>query len=145
MTVEAIWSDLEPGTVLSKDLHEQVLATRPDVQVFVQRLALPDTSEAQLIHSARPLETDSVTGRTIPDHQVIVAVCDGFGYIEYAGEDDFVQSVGSPDSPGWTTTASNYFHPGTGVPLTTLVDLIDEFRTTAARPTSVRWRDVLGG
>jgi hypothetical protein len=145
MTIEAIWAEFEPGTFNEREVHRDRLATRADIEALVHRLGRPDTSEAQLIHSARPLETDSITGGTTLDHQVIVVVRAGFGYMEYAGEDHFCQSVGDPASPEYHTTTSNYFYPGTGVPLATLVDLIEEFRATAARPTIVQWPDALGG
>ncbi|MFE2751758.1 Imm1 family immunity protein [Actinosynnema sp. NPDC059335] len=144
MKIEARWADLEPGTVLKKQFHEEILGGRAEVELFVQRLARPDTGEAYLLHPDRPRRTSSFDGRSVPDHKVVVAVRDAFGYMEFSDDDHFCQSLGSPESPGWTTTASDYFHPGTGVSLSTLVDLIDEFRTTAARPTAVRWRDALG-
>jgi hypothetical protein len=145
MKIEASWADLEPGTVLKRQFHEEMLSTRSEVEAFVHRLGEPDTGEGLLLHTTRPWRTSSLDGRSVPDHQVIVAVCDGFGYMEFSDDDHFCQCVGAPESPGWTTTTSNYFYPGTGVPLATLVDLIDEFRATAARPTIVQWRDALGG
>lgn len=145
MKIKARWADLEPGTVLDTECHEKDLATRADVEALVQALAHPDTSEAYLLHSERPWRTSSLDGRSVPDHKVVAAVWKGFGYFEYSDRDDFCQSGGDPASPGWTTTTSNYFYPGTGVDLDTLVELIDEFRVTAARPTKVEWRDALGG
>ncbi|MGW4112242.1 hypothetical protein ACWEFJ_15310 [Actinosynnema sp. NPDC004786] len=115
MTIEAIWADFVPGTLDEREVHKDRLATRADIEGLVHRLGRPDTSEAQLIHSSRPVEVDSITGQTVPDHQVIVVVRGGFGYVEYAGEDEFCQSVGDPASPEHHTSTSGYFHPGTGV------------------------------
>jgi hypothetical protein len=145
MTIMAAWADFHPGTERERETHEVTLSTRSDVQELVDRLARPDTSEAVLTHSARPLRTNEFTGESGSDHHVVVGVFKGFGYVEYTDPDHVSQIVGEPSSPEWHTTMSDHFLAGTGVSLATLVDLIEEFRTTSVRPTIVRWRDGLGG
>ncbi|MFC6092442.1 Imm1 family immunity protein [Saccharothrix lopnurensis] len=145
MTVQVRWTDLEPGTIRHAEVHEVVLTARSDVEELVARLARPDTSEALLVHSARPLKTSSLTGGSAPDHRVVVAVgSSGFGYVEYLGPGGVDQLVGDPGSPEWHTTTGGHFPAGAGVDLATLVEVVEEFRVTAARPASVGWRDALG-
>jgi hypothetical protein len=145
MTIMATWTDFVPGTEWERATHEVELASRADVREFVDLVARPNTSEAVLMHTARPLRTNEFTGEVGSDHHVVVGFFKGFGYVEYTDIDQVSRIVGDLSSPEWRTTVSDHFPPGTGVSPATLIALIDEFRVTAARPTIVQWRHASAG
>jgi hypothetical protein len=142
VSITANWSDLEPGTMTDQESHETTLASHDDVRNLLNTLARPNTSEAYLVHEGRPTRYNPALAATEIDHGVVIAVRHGFGYMEYADPDRFSQLVGNPAAPGWHTTESGYFRPGTGVPVETLIEAVTEFLLTAQRPTCVRWREV---
>jgi hypothetical protein len=141
MTINADWADLEPGTVIDREVHETILASPDDVQKLVDALTKPHTSEAHLVHAGRPKRYNKILNRLENDNQVFLAVTGGFGYMEYFDPNHWSQFVGDPASPEWHTTSSGYFYPGTGVSLDTLVKAVSEFLVTAERPTCVQWRE----
>lgn len=144
MTITATWADLEPGTVVDREVHEAIVSTPGDVRKLVDALARPNTSEARLVHTARPQEYDEISGQLEYDNQVIVGTWGQFGYIEFFDPGHWSQPVGDPASPEWHTTTSGHFHAGTGIPVETLVEAVTEFLRTARRPTCVRWREIGG-
>lgn len=145
MTIMATWTDFVPGTERERATHEVELASRADVREFVDLLARPDTSEAVLMHTGRPLLTNGFTGEVGSDHHVVVGFFQGFGYVEFTDSDQVSRIVGEPSSPAWYTTAGDHFLPGASVAPATLIDLIDQFRATATRPAIVQWRPTSAG
>jgi Immunity protein Imm1 len=141
MTIITYWADFEPGTIIERISHETVLATPDDVQTLIDGLARPSTSEASLVHTKRPKEHNKLFDTMENDHQVIIAVWRGHGYMEYSDPKYYSQFAGDPASPEWHTSSSGYFYPGTGVSLDTLVKAVSEFLVTAERPTCVQWRE----
>jgi hypothetical protein len=141
VTINADWADLEPGSVITRQVHRTVLVTPDDVRKLVETLAKPHTSEAHLVHTGRPKRYNTIFDEFEDDNQVFLGVVDSFGYMEYFDPDHWSQMIGDPASPEWHTTTSGYFHPGTGVSLDTLVKAVSEFLTTAERPTCVPWRE----
>ncbi|WP_447003660.1 Imm1 family immunity protein [Saccharothrix isguenensis] len=145
MTIMATWTDFVPGTEREHATHEVELATRADVREFVDLLTRPNTSEAVLMHTGRPLRQHESTGELGSDHHVVVGFFKGFGYVEYTDRDRVSQLVGDSSSPEWRTTMSDHFPAGTGISPAAMVDLIDQFRATSTRPTIVQWRDAPAG
>jgi hypothetical protein len=141
MTIDADWADLEPGTVIDRQVHQAVLASPDDVRRLVDALAQPNTSEAHLVHAGRPKRYNKILGRFEADNRVFLAVANGFGYMEFFDPEHWSQLAGDPTSPEWHTTSSGYFHPGTGVSLDTLVDAVSEFLATGERPVGMQWRE----
>jgi hypothetical protein len=142
MTIDAYWADFEPpDTIIERESHESVLTTPDDVRVLVNALARPNTSEALLVHRGRPMEFNKFLGRTEIDHQVIIVVWRGYGYMEYSDPMHYSQFEGDPNSPEFHTSTSGYFYPGTGVSLDTLVGAVSEFVATGERPVCVQWRE----
>jgi hypothetical protein len=141
MTITARWAELEPGTVIGRADHEMTVATPEDARALVGRLARPHTSEAHLTHRGRPTRPSPLLGDLRPDHKVVIAVWQGYGYMEYIDPTHWSQLVGEPATPEWHTTTSEHFGAGSGVRLDTLVDAVTEFLTTGQRPTTVAWRE----
>jgi Immunity protein Imm1 len=139
--ITARWSSLQAGLESDGEHHVTVLATPDDVRGLVEQLRGPDTTEAHLVHGARPRDVDEWSGDETPDHQVTIGVHAGFGYMEFIDSAHVVQIVGDPESPEWHTHSSGYFNRGSGISVDTLTDMVTEFLTTGQLPTRVRWRE----
>jgi hypothetical protein len=141
MTITARWADLEPGSTAVREHHETLLSSAADVRALMDRLSEPNTSEAHLVHNDRPQRFNELFGQHEVDHQVVVGVWRGFGYLEFIGPGHHAQLAGDPASPEWHTSASDHFPMGSGVAVDDLVAAVAEFLVTRELPTCVAWRE----
>jgi hypothetical protein len=141
MTITARWADLAPGDTRPTDHHVAVVSSPDDDHALVDRLTKPNTSEAHLVHNDRPTEFNELFGEDEPDHQVVIGVWRGFGYMEFIDSGHYAQLTGDPTSPEWHTTSSDHFRRGSGVPPDTLAAAIIEFLTTRDIPICVTWTE----
>ncbi len=91
------------------------------------------------------MQVDPLEDEPAPDHALFVAVRGDIGYVGYLGPADGYSDVvrmwpvGDPASPVTHGTNNVEYPAGSGLSLTVLADVLDEFRETAALPESVRW------
>jgi hypothetical protein len=132
MTMRAgLWTglpDLEEAV-----LRFQVVACEADVDTLVAALASPDCNDGTLDHFARPLDREGE-----PDHNVVLAVRGGWGYVNYVDNGFAGWPKGDPDAP-FVDERFTDFPPGTGLPLPTFRAVLVQFMETAERPTVVDW------
>jgi hypothetical protein len=141
MTITARWADLEAASTAVRKNHEVRLSSAADVRTLIDRLSEPDTSEAHLLHNDRPEQFNELFGQYEVDHQVVIGVWRGFGYMEFIGPAHYAQLAGDPASPEWHTSASDHFRTGSGVAVEHLVAAVAEFLVTRELPTCVAWRE----
>ncbi|MGJ7907281.1 Imm1 family immunity protein [Actinopolyspora sp. H202] len=137
MTITAVWPIDSPEDANSGD---GVTLTEPDeIDGLLTRLAEPNAGVATVWHESRELADDD---EGMPDHDVCVAVRDGYGYLSYIDvEHDLAVPEGEPAAPA-LHGGDVEFPEGSGVPLDTLAEALREFLRTAQRPESVSWRTV---
>ncbi|ASU79625.1 hypothetical protein CDG81_16645 [Actinopolyspora erythraea] len=137
MTITAVWPIESPEESNSGD---GVTLTEPDeVDGLLSRLAEPNAGVATVWHESRELADED---EGMPDHDVCVAVRDGYGYMSYIDvEHDLAVPEGDPAAPG-LRGGDVEFPEGSGVPVATLAEALREFLRTGQRPESVPWRTV---
>ncbi|QFZ23224.1 Imm1 family immunity protein [Saccharothrix syringae] len=146
MSFTAVWPISDPR---DSDAADSLTAGGPeDVEALVNRLAEPGAGAAVLEHLDRETMTDTegllgAPGATrMPDHDVVVAVRDGYGYLVYTDvEHDTATLEGAPESPGYHSEYVEY-PDGSGVPVEVLTAALKDFLATAQRPTCVEWREI---
>lgn len=145
MSFTAVWPIMKEHDADAAD--EMTVGTPEDVDALLTRLAEPGAGPAVIEHQDRELITDTegLLGAPgvakIPDHDVAAAVHRGYGYLTYADPDhDYSTLDGEEESPEYRSEYVDY-PAGAGVPVETLAMALNEFLTTAQRPTCVRWRD----
>ncbi|MFD7658089.1 Imm1 family immunity protein [Actinosynnema sp. NPDC059797] len=146
MSFTAVWPISDPD---NPDAADSLGVGAPeDVDALLARLAEPGAGPATLEHLERDLITDTegllgAPGATrIPDHDVVTAVHDGYGYLTYADpEHDYAVLSGEPGSPAHRTEDVDY-PAGSGVPVEVLAAALKDFLATGGRPTAVEWREV---
>ncbi|SDK89563.1 Immunity protein Imm1 [Actinopolyspora mzabensis] len=137
MTITAVWPIESPEDANSGD---GVTLTDPEeVDGLLARLAEPNAGVATVWHEARELADED---EGMPDHDVCVAVRDGYGYLSYIDTaHDLAVPEGDPAAPG-LHGGDIEFPEGSGTSLDTLAEALREFLRTARRPESVSWRTV---
>lgn len=137
MTITAVWpitSSDDPNA------GDGMTLTEPgEVDTLLKRLADPSAGIAEVRHEYRePADEDG----EILDHDVCVAVANGFGYLSYIDVDhEFAVLEGQQDSPGLSGEDIE-FPAGSGVAPETLAEALREFMRAGTRPASVSWREV---
>ncbi|SDR21222.1 Imm1 family immunity protein [Actinopolyspora saharensis] len=137
MTVTAVWPIDSPDAPNGGD---GVTLTDPsEVSGLLSRLAEPGAGVATVWHEHRE-PADEETGML--DHDVCVAVRDGYGYLSYIDvEHDLAVPRGEPESPALVGEDVE-FPAGSGVELGVLAEALSEFLRTGRRPESVDWSTV---
>ncbi|SFE58902.1 Immunity protein Imm1 [Actinopolyspora alba] len=135
MPITAVWPIESPEDANSGD---GVTLTEPDeVDGLLARLAEPNAGVATVWHESRELADED---EGMPDHDVCVAVRDGYGYLSYIDvEHDLAVPEGDPAAPA-LRGGDVEFPEGSGVSLDTLAEALREFLRTARRPETVTWR-----
>lgn len=132
MTMRAgLWTglpDLERA-----EFRYQVVACPADVDVLIAALGRPECNDGMLEHFGREPDAEGES-----DHNLVLAVRGGWGYLNYVDNQFTGWPKGDPDAPYVDETYTD-FPPGVGVPLTTYRTLLLEFMLTARRPTVVDW------
>ncbi|GAA3843410.1 hypothetical protein GCM10022243_07390 [Saccharothrix violaceirubra] len=143
MSFTAVWPITDPHDTEAAD--ELTVTAPEDVDTLLTRLAEPGAGPAVIEHQDRELldDTEGLLGEPgatkLPDHDMAVAVGDGFGYLTYADPDnDYSTLHGDAASPEYRSEYVDY-PAGSGVPIETLGSALKDFLTTAQRPENVRW------
>ncbi|MFC6093945.1 Imm1 family immunity protein [Saccharothrix lopnurensis] len=74
-----------------------------------------------------------------PDHEVVAAVHEHFGFLLFSAQGHTAILDGDPASPAWTTPGGHHFPTGSGAAAPTLIEAVTEFLNTQERPTCVTW------
>jgi hypothetical protein len=135
MTITAVWPISSPS---DPNAGDGLSITEPaEVEELIARLSEKGAGAATLWHEGREL-ADTATGML--DHDVVVAVNGGFGYMSYLdGDHDFAVVEGDPSSPPMNSEDAD-FPQGSGVEPAVLAAALREFLSTGQRPTSVSWQ-----
>ncbi|MFT7839950.1 Imm1 family immunity protein [Saccharothrix sp. BKS2] len=132
MTMRAgLWTglpDLERA-----EFRYRVVACEADVDLLVEALARPGCNDAMLEHFGRDVDDEGES-----DHNLVLAVRGGWGYLNYVDDEFTGWPKGDPDAP-FVDEPYTDFPPGVGVPLPVFRALLLEFLATARRPTAVDW------
>jgi Immunity protein Imm1 len=140
--MSASWSRVAPDRAAQTGNYLAYSAA--DVQGLVDELASDQYADAaHLIRSRREVVTGlDEPGGSVEDHDVLVAVRDGWGYLNmwFEGEtDDAVEQLaGDPTSPGFFSVTFE-FPAGSGVPVAQLAEALTEFFQTGQRPKRFKW------
>ncbi|MGI5505305.1 Imm1 family immunity protein [Lentzea sp. CA-135723] len=111
----------------------QVVACDGDVDTLIRLLSRPECNDGSLDHFGRDL-----TPEGDQDHNVVLAVRDGWGYMYYVDNAFMGWPKGSPGAP-YVNEKYTDFPPGVGVPLDVFRQLLIEFMISGERPTGVDW------
>ncbi|MFC5054314.1 Imm1 family immunity protein [Saccharothrix xinjiangensis] len=141
LTVTASWT-------LHGHPQDRELATPEDVARLITA-DIPPSVDVMLLHHGRPMalievknphSSTGLSARLHPDHEVVTAVHERFGFLLFSTEGHTARLDGDPASAAWTTPGGHRFPAGSGVAVPTLIEAITEFLDTQERPTCVTWR-----
>ncbi|MEU5695394.1 Imm1 family immunity protein [Actinosynnema sp. NPDC020468] len=138
MSFTAVWPI---GDQDDTDAADEMTVDAPEaVDALLTRLSEPGAGPAVIEHQDRPLleDTEGLLGEPgvtkIPDHDVVVALRDGFGYLTHADpEHDQAVLAGDPASPDYRSEYVD-FPAGSGVAPDVLAAALKEFLVTGRRP-----------
>lgn len=135
MTITAVWPITSPS---DPNAGDGLSITEPsEVEDLIARLSENGAGAATIWHEGREL-ADTATGML--DHDVVVAITQGYGYMSYIDtEHDYAVVDGDPDSPALQSEDAD-FPVGSGVEPGLLATALREFLTTGQRPTALSWQ-----